>query len=150
MSATSIIIKLKREGSAEYLSHVTGLVFGNMVDPSTGIFWSPAHAGNSPWTWTNTGTNDTEFGLMANYKFNGEEKTAFGIVTIDPTVLTGNCVVKVELCTAAIDGDEHNSILRFKSVTVNGLEDSAAADVKDWGAEKPQPKSAFYGISVVA
>lgn len=143
MSASSVSISFKAVGSADYLANVTDLVVGNMVDPVTGQYWFDP-APSNPWVWNNDGSNAKAFGLMANYKYNGEEKTAFSKVVIDPTKMAeGDFTVEVTLCTCAIDGKTGNPILRIQSATVNGVENDEQAYVNDWGTDKPQPSCDF-------
>lgn len=142
--SNTIIISYQAEGSEAYLEGVSELVIGSMVNPETGAFEYQPPAEN-PWTWQNDGSNNVAFGLMANYKYNGTETTALSKVVIDPTKLSGTDDVNVILYTAAVDGDEGNTLLRFKSVIVNGEEDPEAAFINEWGTEKPQPSSEFYG-----
>lgn len=145
MQAQTIKITLKFEGATAYTENVTALVLGNMIDPVSGVSWSTAPDGNNPWTWHKGSGNVNTFGLMANYKLSQIETTAFSQLVINPTnVPTGDLDVVAELSTAAIDGDKGNTVLRFKSVTVNGTENDAVAYVKDWGTDKPQPSSTFY------
>lgn len=150
MQAQTIKITFKFEGATAYTKNVTDLVLGNMVDPISGVSWSTATDGNNPWTWNNNNesgknSNVNTFGLMANYKLSQVETTAFSQLVIDPTnVPAADLEVIAELSTAAIGGHEGNTILRFKSVTVNGVENNTVAYVSDWGANKPQPASTFY------
>lgn len=144
MSASSITISFKAEGSASYLADVTELVVGNMVDPVTGKFWFQPSPATNPWTWNNDGSNANKFGLMANYKYNNVEKTAYSQLVIDPTQLSGDVTVEATLCTCAIDGATGNPILKYKSATVNGSANGAVS-ISDWGTEKPQPSCDFYG-----
>ncbi|WP_046755498.1 hypothetical protein [Kordia jejudonensis] len=144
MSAQQITITFKAEGATAYTANVTNLSAGNMVDPSSGVSWSTQPDGQNPYVWYNDGQNANKFGLMANYTYNGEVATAFSQLVIDPTKISGNVAIEAELCTAAIDGDEGNTILRFKSATVNGEANEAVASVSDWGSDKPQPPSEFY------
>lgn len=144
MSAQQITITFKAEGATAYTSEVTGLSAGNMVDPVTGQNWSTTPDGDNPYVWNNDGSNANKFGLIGNYKYNEVEATAFSQLVIDPTQISGNVEVVAELCTAAIEGDKGNTILRFKSATVNGEVNDAVASVADWGSDKPQPKSNFY------
>lgn len=144
MSAQQITIKFKAEGATAYTAKVTGLSAGNMVDPTTGVNWSTTPDGENPYVWSNDGDNANKFGLMGNYQYNGVEATAFSQLVIDPTQISGDVEVVAELCTAAIDGDKGNTILRFKSATVNGEANEAVASVSDWGTAKPQPSSEFY------
>lgn len=147
MTAKTIKITLKSEGASAYTNDVTDLVLGNMVSPQDGSFWSDAPAGNNPWTWDNDGEGNAHaFGIMGNYKYKGTEETALSKLVIDPTALVegdGNWDVVAELSTAAIDGDKGNTLLRFKSVTVNGAVIPEAAYVDNWG-NGSQPDSTFY------
>ncbi|MEO1260811.1 MAG: hypothetical protein AAFZ15_18575 [Bacteroidota bacterium] len=144
MAASSITILLKAQGNPPYLQQVSSLVVGNMVDPVTGQFWYQPPAAN-PWIWENTGTNARSFGLMANYKLDGVEKTAFSKVVIDPTTMAeGEHHVEVTLCTAAVGGSVDNLILRFKDVSVDGVPNGPGATINEWGTDKPQPPSEFY------
>lgn len=149
MQAQSITITLKFEGATAYTNNVTALVLGNMVSPENGSSWSTAPNGNNPWTWNNDHesgkqSNVNAFGLMANYKYNGTEATALSQLVIDPTnVSEADLEVIAELSTAAIDDDKGNTVLRFKSVTVNGVENATVANIKDWG-NGSQPASTFY------
>ncbi|WP_430412752.1 hypothetical protein [Kordia sp.] len=144
MSAQTITITFKATGATAYTANVTALEAGNMVDPKTGQNWSTTPDGQNPYVWNNDGSNANKFGLMANYKYNNVEKTAFSQLVIDPTQISGNVEIVAELCTAAIGGDKGNTILRFDSATVNGEENTAVASVAVWGSDKPQPHSEFY------
>ncbi|MFT6921909.1 MAG: hypothetical protein ACJA1C_000907 [Crocinitomicaceae bacterium] len=118
--ASSIKIKFQMEGSKPYLQDVSGLTIGNMVDPTTQAYWY-GPIDENPWTWNNDETNLKKFALMCNYSYNGTEKTAYSEVVIDPTTMaTGAHEVIVTLQTAAILDDKENSILKFKSATVDG------------------------------
>lgn len=143
MAASSITISFKAEGSPSYLNDVSGLVVGNMVDPVTGVFWYQPNPATNPWTWNNDGSNVKKFGLMANYKHNQVETTAFAQLIIDPTALSGDVTVEATLCTCAIDGATGNPVLRFKSATVNGGANDAVS-IGDWGTNKPQPSCDFF------
>lgn len=143
MAASSITIKFEAEGSPSYLANVTDLVVGNMVDPSTGVFWYQPEPATNPWVWNNNGDNVKAFGLMANYKYNGTETTAYSKVVIDPTQMSGDVTVVATLCTCAIDGATGNPILKFKSATIDGAPNPAVF-VDDWGRDKPQNPCEFF------
>ncbi|MEM7033203.1 MAG: hypothetical protein AAF629_26860 [Chloroflexota bacterium] len=144
MTATSITIKFVAEGNEQYKQGVTDLILGNMVGPVTGDYWWTPPPVN-PWTWENQGNNaQTAFAFMANYRYDGVEKTAFSKVVIDPRPMAeGDHEVVAYLCTCAIQGSESNPILRFISVTLDG-EPSPAVYVNEWGTHKPQPDCKFY------
>ena len=144
MQAQTITITLKVEGATAYTKDVTALIFGNMVDPTTGQSWSTSPDGDNPYVWNNDGSNANKFGLMANYKYNDVEATVLSQLVINPTdVPEGDLTIVAEVSTAYI-GDKGNTVLRFKSATVNGEENSNIASISDWGTDKPQPTSTFY------
>ena len=133
--ASSLNITFKAEGCETYLNDVTGLTIGNMVDPTTGVYWY-GPIDENPWTWNNDETNLKKFGLMCNYSYNGVAKTAYSLVSIDPTVMmSGSHEVVITLQTAAIQDDKENSILKFKSATVDGSNNPSVSMNKYPGEE---------------
>lgn len=141
MAATSIEIKFVMQGGGDYQSGVSGIVVGNMVDPTTGKYWYGPCGGN-PWTWNNDGSNANSFALMANYVYANKEATAFSQVVIEPQNMSeGNHTVVAVLETADIEGSDTNQILRFKSVTLDGAA-SHDVNVTEWGTGQ-QPASNF-------
>lgn len=141
MAATSIEIKFVMQGGGDYQNGVSGIVVGNMVDPTTGQYWyGPCDA--NPWTWNNDGSNAKSFALMANYVYANKETTAFSQVVIEPQKMAaGNHTVVAVLETADIEGSDTNQILRFKSVTLDGAA-SHDVNVTEWGNGQ-QPASKF-------
>lgn len=139
--ASSLNITFKAEGSQDYLKDVTDLTIGNMVDPATQTFWY-GPIDKNPWIWMNDGTNSKKFALMCNYNYNGTAKTAYSEVVIDPdTMLGGSHDVVVTLQTAAILDEKSNSILMFKSATVDG-NSSTSVSVQQF---PNQSAATFYG-----
>lgn len=142
--ATSITIKFESAGCKTYLKDVSNLIIGNMVQPGTTNFWSKIPPPNGTpasdtWTWVNTGTNLTAFGLMGNYQYSGTETTALSMIVIDPTKLPpGNYNVLVTLHTAEIGTG--NNILMFEKATVNGAPNKSVYTTTYPG----QPNATFY------
>jgi hypothetical protein len=149
MQAQTITITFEAAGATAYTKEVTALGAGNMVDPTTGVSWSTSPDGDNPYVWNNNNesgknSNVNTFGLMANYKHNGVEATVLSQLVINPTdVPEGDITIVAKVSTAYI-GDKGNTVLRFKSATVNGQEINSIASVSDWGSDKPQPASTFY------
>jgi hypothetical protein len=138
--ATSITITFKAEGCSTYINQVSGLLVGNMVDPKTQQYWYGPCL-NNPWTWNNDGTNCNAFALLGNYFINSTPTTAYSEVVIDPTQMgAGAHEVVVTLYTAAIDDDKSNSILMFRSATLDGKA-SAAVYVQPFPGQSP---ASFY------
>jgi hypothetical protein len=140
--ASSIKITFKAEGCIDYTKDVTDLVLGNMVNPTTHA-WEYGPIDMNPWTWNIEPNNQNAFALMANYTYKGgaAPKTAYSEVVIDPTQMgTGDHEVIVTLETAAILDSKENTILRFKSATLDGQE-SPLVSVKVY---PDQSESTFY------
>lgn len=147
--ASQVTVDYLMEGNSEYLSKVSDLVVGNMVDPITGNYWAGPF-NNNPWTWENNGSNCKEFALMGNYKYDATEETALSKVVINPAAFgPGAHNVTVVLCTAAVNGDKSNTILRLKSATVDGEPQPTKAFINEWRTSKDQPSSEFYDCKLV-
>ena len=122
MSAESItftLISVDKTGNWT----ITDYWIGNMVDPINGTkFYSkipPPNGGQvKEWTWQNDGNNDNPFGLTFNFSKSGGSgaptQTAIGMVTVDPSALSGKQVVAIELVACSIGPD--NPQLRAKLI----------------------------------
>jgi hypothetical protein len=143
----SITVTYETEGNPTYLAGVTDLVIGNLVNPATGVWEFTPNPMSNPWTWSPDGNNNVAFGLMGQYNETGTAETALSKVVIDPNQIEGGSTVVVKLCTAGVDGHDGNTLLRFKSVTVNGKVNPSQAYVDQWGTSKSQPASTFYGMA---